>query len=294
MSVTTAVASALGASACAAVAAALQSRSAREQRHKVQRPTEGVLDFARSQLTRRLWWGALLVQATGLVLHALALSAGSLTLVQPLLASAVILALPVNHYLSRTAVTRRELLWAGLLAVGLSGFLLTSGAGRAVTVSSSAPGAAVAVSIGVVAIIGCVVGARYAEQGLAAALLGAAAGTAFAAEAALLQVVSTTALTQPSALLGSAATYGVLVAGFAGVLLTQLAYRAGPMAAALPAIVTINPLVSVAYGVLVQHEPFRQSGAALVGEILGLVALCVGAVMLTRVARPAASPRSPR
>jgi hypothetical protein len=286
---TVAITAALGASASAAVAAALQSRTAGHPPEQRTGAVEGLSGFARQQLARGLWWAALVVQALGFGLHSLALSAGALTLVQPLMASAIVLALPLNHYLNRTKVTRAELLWAGLLSVGLSGFLATSATGRPLVVGSVGRGSGGAALVAVLLVAGCVWWAGRSGSRRAAALLGTAAAIAFAAEAALLQDVVGTVLTHPRAALDSPAGYGLVVAGVAGVVLTQLAYRAGPIAAALPAIVTVNPLLSVVYGAVVLHDPFRHSPGAIGAELLCFALLVVGALALTRLSAPATS-----
>lgn len=287
MTTTVAIGAALGASASAAVAAALQSRTAGDQRVQRTGAVEGLSSFARQQLSHGLWWSALVVQALGFVLHSVALSAGALTLVQPLMASAIVLALPLNHYLDRTRATSREVVWAGLLAVGLSGFLVTSAAGQPSVVGSVGRGSIPAALVAALVIGGCVVWAHWSGSRRAAALLGTAAATAFAAEAAFLQNVVATVLRNASAVLTSPALYGLVLAGVAGVALTQLAYRAGPISAALPAIVTVNPLLSVVYGAVVLHNSFRHSPGAVGVELLCFALLGVGAVALTRLTSPA-------
>jgi hypothetical protein len=288
MSSTVAVAAALAAAACGALAAALQARCARQAREPLLGPTQGLLRFARTQLARGLWWVALAVQAAGLAFHAGALSQGALTLVQPLLATTVVLALPLNHWLNRTSVTFRELLWAVLLAAGLTAFLLEAAPGQPSAQLPSQQAAGVAAALGVAAIAGCVVAARRSGQALAAACLGAASGIAFSGEAAYLQVTTSIAGTAPATLLSSPVCYAVVVAGFAGVALTQLAYRAGPMSAALPAIITLNPLVSIVVGVALRHESVRHSPGAVVIETVSFAVLCLAVAKLTRhsVANP--------
>lgn len=292
---TVALLTALGASVCAAAAAALQSRSAHDAREPVTGPTEGLLRFAASQLTRRLWWGSLLVQACGFILHGAALHAGALSMVQPLMASAVVLALPLNHYLNGVAVSGRELLWGAVLATGLTGFLLTSAAGRPAARPDTGHGAALAITVGLVLITGCFLAARGAKPRPAAALLGAGAAIAFTAEAAFLQTATGIALTEPSHLLTSGTSYGMVVAGVVGVGLTQLAYRAGPMSAALPTIITVNPLLSIVLGLAIQHESFRHTPTAIIGEILNFAVLCLGAIALSAQSgwRPRPPERTP-
>jgi hypothetical protein len=51
--------------------------------------------------------------------------------------------------------------------------------------------------------------------------------------------------------LGSWQLYIVIALGIGGLLLNQLAFQAGPIAASLPATATIDPLLSIVVGVLV-------------------------------------------
>lgn len=286
MSQLTVVLAALGAAGAAATAAALQFRTARAARKPAELPTGGLLRFAQNQLGSRVWWTAAGVQVVALVLHATALQGGALTLVQPLMATTVVLALPINHFLNSVPVSRRQLGWAVLLAAALTGFLLISGA------SSPPPNpggnrVVVAIALGVVLIVGCVLASRHASGTRAAVLLGTASAVGFTGEAAFLQSSARTAVLAPAELVTSLATYGVVIAGITGVAFTQLAYRSGPMSAALPAIVTVNPLLSIVVGVAVQREQFRHTTWAVVAEVATFAVLCVAAFALARE-----SPRS--
>ena len=51
--------------------------------------------------------------------------------------------------------------------------------------------------------------------------------------------------------------YAVIVAGAGGLLLNQLTFQAGPLAASLPAISTVDPLFSIALGVIIYDEQIR-------------------------------------
>jgi drug/metabolite transporter (DMT)-like permease len=291
VSQTVSVLAALGASGSAVVAATLQARSAGDLAKPNTGAVDGLMLFARSQLSRGLWWGSLLVQALGFALHAAALSAGALTLVQPLMASSVVLALPLNHLINRTRVVARELVAAAALAVGLSGFLISSAA-RPVGASTS-PYGAVAVLLAVGAIAACVAAARRTGRATAATLLGAAAAVAFAVEAALLQLVAGRVLAGSFPITTYFEAGGLALAGVAGVALTQLAYRIGPMSSALPAILLVNPLLSVVYGVTVQHDTFRHTPEALTVAALSCGVLVIGAVVLTRQPEPSVPDRWP-
>ena len=131
----------------------------------------------------------------------------------------------------------------------------------------------------------CVVIARQRTGGEAAALLGAAAGISFAGVAAL--VKSSTALLAQGVpvLLASWQPYAALAVGAVGIVVSQLAFRAGPLAASLPAMNSINPLVSVLIGAAVFDEHFRSGLMASTVEALALAVVTVTTVLLSRVSR---------
>lgn len=274
---------ALGEAACAALAATLQHTTASRSgtATPTATPVGGLAAFVRHQLRQRLWWIAQSVQASALALHATALQFGPLTLVQPVLATVVVLALPLNHRLNRSRITRAETLWAGLVTASLASFLLV--AAPSLATGPTSPHRLVAAAIAVAAAVaGCVLIARSASPKVAALALGSASGLAFSMEALLLQVTTTMLLHDPLAALTNPSSYGLVVAGVAGVALTQLAYRAGPISAALPAIITVNPLGSVILGVLVNGEQIRTSPLALAVQIASFAGLALAVAALSR------------
>src|SRR5690606_37628386 len=88
-----------------------------------QRSARGVTDepIGHLELFGRLlrdgrWWVGSGTAAAGFVLQAAALGLGSVLLVQALLVTSLLFALPISARLSHRRVTRWELLWAAVLA----------------------------------------------------------------------------------------------------------------------------------------------------------------------------------
>ncbi len=83
----------------------------------------------------------------------------------------------------------------------------------------------------------------------------------------------------------------MIVAGAGGLLLNQLAFQAGPLAASLPAISTVDPLLSIALGVIIYDEQIRHGPTAGVGLAALLLALGVAIIHLARagIAAPTSS-----
>jgi len=117
-------------------------------------------------------------------------------------------------------------------------------------------------------------------------LLGIAVSTVYAATAALLEALTTIALRGPIPLLTSWQLYAVAVLGATGLLLNQVAFQAGPLSASLPAIATVDPLLSIVNGVTVYDEPIRHGLPAVIGLAVLLLVLSGSVIQLTRSAAP--------
>jgi hypothetical protein len=277
-----AILAAVSAAALFAVAAALQHRSAGLVTAAGQGQAARVAGFAPRTLRHPLWIAGALASLAGFGLHALALRDGPLTLVQPLLVTGVIFALPLRQVLERRRPRYSELGWAAALALGLAVFIVVStpaaGAGHA----ADPQPAVICLAVIALSIPGCCVAGRRATGSLAAAALGTAAGLALAATAGLLKETVDVASRDAAALLTTWPGYALVVVGGIGLLLNQLAYQAGPLRASLPAITTVNPIVSLVIGVAVFDERFRSGAPYLAGEILGLALIAVAAIGLTR------------
>lgn len=76
--------------------------------------------------------------------------------------------------------------------------------------------------------------------------------------------------------------YTVLLLGAAGLLLNQLGFQAGPLTASLPAIATLDPLLSIAIGVVIYDEQLREGIPAALGLTALLLVLGVAVIALTR------------
>lgn len=303
MSTTTAVVASLGSAATFAGATVLQARSAETSSQAGGLRPAQVGAFVRATLSHPLYLAGMVAAAGGLALHAVALHAGSLALVQPLMITTVLFTLPLHHWVTGSRLSTAELAWALILTVGLAGFLLTAhspdkpglGAGDQAGRVDPEP-AVLAVILAVGAAVACVVltrqqptpadesaGRGRSRSASSAALLGLAAGIAFAGTAALIKASTDVLARGPAALLTAAPFYALLVVGAVGLVLHQLALSAGPLTASLPAFTVIDPLVSVALGVAVYNESLRATPQALALELIFLVLLTAGAIGLTRV-----------
>ena len=237
-----------------------------------------LLGFIRSTLAHPLWLGGIAADIVGLILQVTALHLGELVVVQPLLVTGLLFALLLRARYNHS-ISVREVAWAAVLTVALGGFLAISGAGRSSATHADRGPAAAAALTGLVLAYGCVrLGRAQNSRGRAAALMGVAVGAIYAATAGLLKALTDIGLRSPLQLLISWQLYAVVILGALSLLLTQLTFQAGPLTASLPAMSTVDPLLSIAIGVVVYDEHLRAglgTGAVLIGllTVLGIAIL---------------------
>lgn len=236
--------------------------------------------FVKATLSHPLWLGGIVADVVGLSLQILALHLGALAVVQPLMVCGLLFALVLRQR-AGGHVSHRELAWAGVLTLALGGFLLLAGTAHqpaSPEPPDRVPAVAAAVAGLVLAIVCVLLGRRFRHGGRSAALLGIAVGGIYAATAALLKALTSIALDGSVTLLTSWQLYTVLVVGAGGLLLNQLAFQAGPLAASLPAISTVDPLASITIGVIVYDEQIRHGLAS--GLELGALLLLLGIAVI--------------
>src|SRR3954447_4512855 len=109
-----AVLGALGSALCFATSSVLQQRGAA----RAPRGTGLHLDLLRHLVTRPIWLAGMTAAAGTLALQAVALSKGQLALVQPLLVTGLLFALPLSMVLEGKRPSGREWTWAAVLVAG--------------------------------------------------------------------------------------------------------------------------------------------------------------------------------
>jgi drug/metabolite transporter (DMT)-like permease len=250
------------------------------QRATIDVPSEqGVSAVMFTTLLRRpLWWAGTAAAVAGYAFQALALIKGSLILVQPLLVSALLFALPMSARLAGRRVTRGEWLWAGVLTTGLAVFVLLARPGRSDHTASLTVATVVGVVCAVI-IVGCVVLAVKIGGWQRATLLGVAVGVLFGVVAVVTKIVMHI-LDQRGAmsLLATPAPYALVVLGVVATLLQQSAFHAGALHATVPTMLVLEPVVAVFLGAIVLGEELeagRYEAIALTAAIMAMTAATV-------------------
>jgi drug/metabolite transporter (DMT)-like permease len=241
----------------------------------------GTAIFAAS-VRKPLWWAGTAAGVTGYVCQGLALTNGSLMLVQPLLVSSLLFALPISARLAHRRVTGLEWAWALLLTVALAVFVVVA---RANLGNYPAPvaGWATATVVVTLVVVGCVAVAARSGGRRRAVLLAVAVAALFGVINVLLKI-SVNRLTDGGlpALLGVPAPYLLVVLAVVATVLQQSAFHAGALQTTVPTMLVLERVVAVVLGAAVLGEQLAMSGAATVALPTAVVAMVAATIALGR------------
>ncbi|MFJ8591651.1 DMT family transporter [Streptomyces sp. NPDC093598] len=215
-------------------------------------------------LRRAGWWAAVGLNGLGGLLHVVALAYGPLSLVQPLGALTIVVALPMAAlFVGRKAGATA---WRGAImaTVGLAGLLSLVAASDARSLDTTQRVAVAVVTAGVVVALMIAARAAHRHPAVRSMLLATASGIAFGMSSVFTKTVAVDWAGGVSAAdAPSLAVIGVLAT--AGMLLSQAAYRGAGLAAPLATLTVVNPVVAAAVGITMFGETFRYgtTGTAL-------------------------------
>ncbi|WP_344368817.1 DMT family transporter, partial [Streptomyces indiaensis] len=215
-------------------------------------------------LRRPGWWAAVALNGLGGLLHVVALAYGPLSLVQPLGALTIVLALPMAAlFVGRRAGATA---WRGAImaTVGLAGLLSLVAASDARSLDTTQRVAVAVATAGVVVALMTAARAAHRHPAVRSLLLATASGIAFGMSSVFTKTVAVDWTGGVAAAdVPSLAVIGVLAT--AGMLLSQASYRGAGLAAPLATLTVVNPVVAAAIGITMFGETFRYgtTGTAL-------------------------------
>ncbi len=277
---TGAILAALASAFCFALAAALQQHEA------LQAADLGVADprLLWRLAHRPLWLVGVVADGLSAALHVVALSLGSIALVQPLGVTGLLFAIPLVALLRRQRIPGRDVAVAVVVLAALSALLRFFPAATA-TPASSARALVWVVAVTLLVDAGAVALARIVPARARALLLAAGAGVSFGIAAVLVRTLLEMVGRSSAATATIIAGAGIALLIPVGYLQLQNAYRAGYFAASLATAVVSDPVAAIIGGIFILHEPLPRSGREAV--IVMLCALVVIAGIATLVRSPA-------
>lgn len=265
-----------------AASAALQRRAVLHAAHsdparKAATHRLPVLWLFRRLLRQRVWLLGWITNLCGFCSQAAALHFGSVALVQPLLVTQLLFALPMASAAVRQWPSLRDWLSAGAISGGVALFL---SAERAAPLEGAADRSRLLLAVGVAAVTVIALLQLAQRRGPLAysALIAASAGICYAMSAAMIKVTTDSLLTR-----GVAATaldwpgYLIAVTTFSGLVLGHQAYGSGSLSVAVAVMSIVNPAASFALGLLAfDVTPVAGPGPLAAVAVSGVL-LAVGA-----------------
>jgi uncharacterized membrane protein len=232
-------------------------------------------------LTNWVWLGGLAAQMVGVVLQAAALDRGRVAIIQPLLVTTVIWALPLGYFITNQTITRRHILGASIVVAGLAVFAAVGDPAGGV---DNAPGSAWLSSFFVLgAICACLlIFGRRGGLAAQAGVFGAVAGILYGVSATLMKpVVEQLHADGFVSVLESWKLWVMAIGGISGFYVQQISLATGRLVTSVATVSVANPVVSVLLGVLVLQERLDQPPAwHVVLAIAGLAGALFGAVVV--------------
>ncbi|PVZ14973.1 DMT family transporter [Actinomycetospora cinnamomea] len=248
----------------------------------------------RDMVQRPAWLVGTSIFAVAVTLQVLALSLGSIALVQPVLVMELPFTLLLGWFVLGGALRRREWISVGIMSVGLVVLLVSLqptggdalGAGAGVWI----PGTIV--TLGLLGLTSAI--AERSRPVARAAWYGVAAGIGSGFVAVIVKAMSEAlALGGLGEVLTTWQSYLLIPVAPAAFLVLQHALRAGRLLASQPGLILGNPILASTWGIGLLGEEVN-GGAALLGGLVGAVLLTVGVFLLSRSPLLAAQEGGPR
>jgi drug/metabolite transporter (DMT)-like permease len=235
-----------------------------------------------SLVRQPLWWAGTLAAIAGYVFQALALAHGSLLLVQPLLVSSLLFALPLSAKLCGERITWSQWGWATLLTAALALFVLV-GQPREGHNRPPIPAWTLALAITVPSVIVCVLAAHRAVGRVRAMLLGVAVAILLGMIAVVTKICTHRfAVGGWHALMTVPAPYVLVALAVTVTVVQNSAFHAGSLQASVPIMLVGEPIVAVVLGVVVLGEHLAVGSSAALILVIAVFAMVAATVALAR------------
>jgi drug/metabolite transporter (DMT)-like permease len=271
-----AVVAALCAAFCFAVGSLVQQGAARQTHARALR-----FGLLVALVHQRRWLGGMAVTVLAFGIQAAALAFGPLALVQPLVATEVLFALPMIAHRNRLPLRRKGIIGGLGVVSGLAVFVAVSPPAGGVSVPGLAAWAPALAGIAALTVLSASVGLR--RRGTARVIwLAAATAVIYALVNAVTKSSVGLLMHRGAGVLATWEPYALMAAGILGGLFGQSAFNAGPLSLSLPVIDTVEPVSSVILGAAVFGERLARSPGLLAFQLVGGAIAAAGITVLSR------------
>lgn len=229
---------------------------------------------------QRMWLYGTAALLVGYALQAAALDRGRLAVIQPLLVTTIVFALPLGWWLTNQHVGRREVGGAAVILIGLGAFTIF---GDPAGGKDNAPNDEWAIAIAVLSAICAVllIAGRNGTPTSVAAVYGTVAGILFGLSAALTKPTVEQLHEGVGVMLSHWQCYALALAGGLGFILQQVSLGTGRLAPSVATVSVANPVVSVLLGIAIFDERFARPPWHIVVATISLLVALGGAVLIS-------------
>jgi drug/metabolite transporter (DMT)-like permease len=233
-------------------------------------------------LTNWVWLLGLVAQILGVLLQAAALDRGRVAIIQPLLVTTVVWALPLGYFLTQQTIARRHLVGAAIVVVGLAVFASFGDPAGGVDDAPTSDWIAAYLVIAAVCAGVLLFARRGGGVSAKAAVYGVVAGMLYGVSAVLMKPVVERLHTDGfEAVLANWQLWMMAITGIGGFYLQQISLAAGKLAASVATVSVANPVVSVLLGALVLQERLDKTPPWHAVVAIGALAVALlGAVII--------------
>jgi drug/metabolite transporter (DMT)-like permease len=252
-------------------------------------PVEGVAGLIRL-LAVPIWLLGTLVLLLGYATQGAALDRGKLVVVQPLMVTTIVWALPLGKWLTHQQVVPRQVLGALVVVVGLTLFVLVGDPDAGVDTADAGSLLIATALIGAAVAVLLLWLHTQSSRALRAAVLGVCAGLFYGLSASFAKPVINDLHVSIGEAAGAWQTWALLGFGLIAFVIQQLSLATGQLAPAMAAVSVANPAVSVLLGILLFEERLTRPGWHVVVAGAALLAALTGAVLITLANRETPMP----
>jgi drug/metabolite transporter (DMT)-like permease len=232
-------------------------------------------------LTNWVWLLGLVAQIVGVLLQAAALDRGRVAIIQPLLVTTIIWALPLGYFLTHQTIAKRHIVGAAIIVVGLAIFGSFGDPAGGLDDAPTSDWISAYLVIAAVC-VGILLIGRRGGMSAKAAIYGTVAGILYGVAAVLMKpVVERLHADGVEQVLANWQLWVMAATGIGGFYLQQISLSVGRLAASVATTSVANPVVSVLLGVLVLQERLDRTPPWHAVVAIGALAVALlGAVII--------------
>jgi drug/metabolite transporter (DMT)-like permease len=271
-----------------AVGTVFQQKGAMEESEEAAQSAGFLLTLAR----KPVWLFGVVMSGLGFAAQAAALGVGRLVVVQPLLVTSIVFALPFGARYTGQRVGKREIIGAVAVTVGIAAFLIISNPSEG---RDDAPVVEWLIAGGILGAITIVLvlASRGRRPGLKAAFLGTSAGVLFGLISALTKSTVDRLEDGIVHVVADWHLWVLIAVSVAAFTILQSALQAGALAPALACLMAFETVAGGAIGVVLFEEQLNSSAGAIVGEVAVLLVALAGLILLAQSESAAEHARAP-